>query len=60
MSNCIYGINGPVVTVRDTQDFSMLEMVYVGHEKLCGEVIGVTDKIKGYFTERYIIQKIKK
>ena len=27
--NVIYSINGPVVTVKDTDAFSMLEMVYV-------------------------------
>ena len=44
MNNTIYSINGPVVKVKETKDFSMLEMVYVGHKKLVGEVIGVTDK----------------
>lgn len=44
MDNRIYSINGPVVTVRRTSDFSMLEMVYVGHAKLLGEVIGITDE----------------
>ena len=39
----IYGINGPVVTVKDTKSFSMMEMVYVGQEKLIGEVIAITD-----------------
>ncbi len=39
----IYGINGPVVTVKNTKSFSMMEMVYVGHEKLIGEVIAITD-----------------
>ena len=38
----IYSINGPVVTVRDTSDFEMLEMVYVGEKRLIGEVIGIT------------------
>nr|WP_316624272.1 V-type ATP synthase subunit A [uncultured Ruminococcus sp.] len=42
MANVIYGINGPVVTVRDATDFSMMEMVYVGEERLIGEVIGIT------------------
>ena len=37
----IYGINGPVVTTKDTSAFSMMEMVYVGAEKLVGEVIGI-------------------
>ena len=41
--NKIYAINGPVVKVADTRDFSMLEMVYVGDRKLIGEVIGVND-----------------
>ena len=42
MQNFIYAINGPVVKVKDTKDFSMLEMVYVGHKRLIGEVIGIT------------------
>ena len=41
-NNVIYSINGPVITVRDTRDFSMLEMVYVGHKRLVGEVISVS------------------
>ncbi|MBQ3331708.1 MAG: V-type ATP synthase subunit A [Ruminococcus sp.] len=41
--NVIYGINGPVVTVKDTDSFEMMEMVYVGEQKLVGEVIGITD-----------------
>lgn len=41
----IYGINGPVVTVRNTKSFSMMEMVYVGKEKLVGEVIGINDRM---------------
>lgn len=43
--NVIYGINGPVVTVKNTKSFSMMEMVYVGEEKLIGEVIGITDEL---------------
>lgn len=39
MNNTIYSVNGPVCTVRDTTDFSMLEMVYVGDARLIGEVI---------------------
>lgn len=42
--NIIYGINGPVVTVKKTKSFSMMEMVYVGSAHLIGEVIGVTDE----------------
>lgn len=35
----IYGINGPIVTVRGKTPLSMMEMVYVGNERLVGEVI---------------------
>ena len=42
--NTIYSINGPVVKVRDTKDFSMGEMVYVGQARLVGEVIRMHDK----------------
>ena len=41
----IFGINGPVVTVRNSRSFSMMEMVFVGNERLVGEVIGVSEKI---------------
>ena len=40
----IFGINGPVVTVKASKTFSMMEMVYVGKQKLVGEVIKITDK----------------
>ncbi len=43
--NTIYAINGPVIKVKDTKDFSMREMVYVGEKKLIGEVIGVDEKL---------------
>lgn len=39
--NVIYSINGPVVKVKDATEFSMLEMAYVGHKKLMGEVISI-------------------
>lgn len=42
--NIIYGINGPVVTIKDTNSFSMLEMVYVGKSRLIGEVIGINSE----------------
>lgn len=42
--NTIFSVNGPVVKVRDTKDFSMLEMVYVGTKRLIGEVIGITSE----------------
>ena len=38
----IYSINGPVVTVKDSDTFSMMEMVYVGYKKLIGEVISIS------------------
>ena len=44
-SNVIYGINGPVVTVKNTDSFEMMEMVHVGKQKLVGEIIGITDDI---------------
>lgn len=37
----IYGINGPVIRVRGSNAFKMLEMVLVGQEKLIGEVIRI-------------------
>lgn len=39
----IYSINGPVVKVKNTKSFSMLEMVYVGKKRLISEVIGVAE-----------------
>ncbi len=43
-SNCvIHGINGPVVTVKGRTSLSMMEMVYVGEQKLAAEVIGVAN-----------------
>ncbi len=42
-SDVIYSINGPVVKVRRTRSFSMMEMVYVGKLKLVGEVIGISE-----------------
>ena len=43
-NDVIYGINGPVVTIRNTRSFSMMEMVYVGESRLVGEIIGINDK----------------
>lgn len=42
MEHVIYSINGPVVTVKDVTNFQMLEMVYVGKQKLMGEVIAIS------------------
>lgn len=38
----IYGINGPVIYLKGNTGFKMSEMVYVGEEKLVGEVISLT------------------
>lgn len=43
MSDVIYAINGPVVSVRNTNSFSMREMVYVGEKQLLGEVIRINE-----------------
>ena len=37
----IYGINGPVIYLKGRSEFKMSEMVYVGSQKLVGEVIGL-------------------
>ena len=37
--NVIYGINGPVITVKGRTELQMSEMVYVGNAGLIGEVI---------------------
>ena len=37
----IYGINGPVIYLKGNIGFQMSEMVYVGKEKLVGEVIAL-------------------
>lgn len=37
----IYGINGPVIYLKGKSSFKMSEMVYVGEEKLVGEVISL-------------------
>ena len=42
--NTVFSVNGPVVKVRDTSDFAMMEMVDVGAEHLMGEVIGVNSE----------------
>ncbi len=44
-NNTIYGINGPVVTVKNADCFEMMEMVHVGVQNLVGEVIGITDSL---------------
>ncbi len=44
MKDLIYSINGPVITVRNTKSFQMLEMVMAGNAGLIGEVISVSDE----------------
>ena len=41
----IYGINGPVVTVKGGRGLAMMDMVNVGEEGLVGEVVGVNGDI---------------
>lgn len=41
----IYGINGPVIYLKGNTGFRMSEMVYVGREKLVGEVISLEKDI---------------
>ena len=41
----IYGINGPLVTIKGETDLRMGEMVYVGEEKLVGEVIRLNSEM---------------
>lgn len=43
--NYIYGINGPVVTVKGKTSLKMMETVYVGENRLAGEVIRITDEL---------------
>ncbi len=38
----IYGINGPVIYINGDVGFKMSEMVYVGRERLVGEVISLS------------------
>lgn len=40
----IYGINGPIIYLKGTTTFMMNEMVYVGNERLVGEVISLTSE----------------
>ena len=40
----IYSINGPIVKVKGSRSFSMMEMVYVGNKHLISEVIGVNSE----------------
>lgn len=43
-SEIIYGINGPVVSIKGATSFKMGEMVYVGEQKLVGEIISLSSE----------------
>ena len=43
MEKTIQSINGPVVTVAGRTDLSIMDMVYVGKERLIGEVIALEE-----------------
>ena len=70
--NVIYSINCPVVKIKNAKDFSMLEMVYVGHAKLMGEVISIskdlttiqvyetTTGLKSLFQQKVMISKVQR
>ena len=38
----IYGINGPVITVRGGRGLPMMSLVYVGEDKIPGEVVSAS------------------
>lgn len=42
--NQVYSINGPVVKVKNATDFQIMEMVFVGKQKLLGEVISISEE----------------
>lgn len=44
VTGSIYGVNGPVVYIKGRTAFKMGEMVYVGAQKLVGEVIGLSSE----------------
>lgn len=41
VTGSIYGINGPIITIKGNLGFKMSEMVYVGEKRLVGEVISL-------------------
>lgn len=42
--NVIYSINGPVIKIKGATDFQIMEMVYVGENRLLGEVISINKR----------------
>jgi len=49
LQNSVYSVNGPVVKIKDTKDFAMLEMVY--HDFSSEEAIHYSDTISEFFKE---------
>jgi len=45
ITGAIYGVNGPVIYLKEQPEFKMGEMVYVGKEHLVGEVISLNKNI---------------
>lgn len=43
--NVVYGVNGPVVTIKNAKNLAMQEMVLVGNAGLVGEVININNDI---------------
>ncbi|MFP4479144.1 MAG: V-type ATP synthase subunit A [Candidatus Izemoplasmatales bacterium] len=41
--NKVYSINGPVIKVKNASNFQIMEMVFVGEDKLLGEVISISE-----------------
>ncbi|QWC00059.1 V-type ATP synthase subunit A [Mycoplasmatota bacterium] len=41
--NKVYSINGPVIKVKNATNFQIMEMVFVGEDKLLGEVISISE-----------------
>ena len=41
--NEVYSINGPVIKVKNAKNFKIMEKVFVGKQKLLGEVISIND-----------------
>jgi V/A-type H+-transporting ATPase subunit A len=41
--NEVYSINGPVIKVKNANNFHIMEKVFVGKKKLLGEVISIND-----------------
>ena len=51
----IYGINGPIVYLKNAKGFQMAEMVYVGNEKLVGEVVSLKGDGAGRMLKSFMV-----